>query len=84
MQRMSIEPIDPDRGIMERGAIRRFSERFERGPISCDQIGILGPQFLDWKVRPEQAAIGAEYLDRFFYNRGDVPRFVLVDEGAEG
>src|SRR5580698_2124702 len=80
---MSIESIDLGRSVVESRAIHRFPEWLERGSISRDQIGIFGPQFLDRKIRSEQAAVGAEYLDCFFYDSGNMAGIVVVDERAE-
>src|SRR5690242_17374614 len=77
------EAIDPHGGCPEdRVALGRAKKR-RRPDIGLDQVAVIGPQFLDRKIRAEEAAFGAEYCYRLGEDISDMGGIVAVNERSK-
>src|SRR5581483_222262 len=77
------EAIDAHRSPAENGLTLLGVKRSGGSAVGVHQITIARPKLFDRKVRPEQAAFGAEQRERVVQNFIDVRRIVAMDEGAD-
>src|SRR5262245_33310065 len=78
-----MEPIDFRRSVEERRTRGCRSEPLERQPVRRGEIRVARPQFLDRKIRFEQATRRAEHPHRFPNDGRDAVDIIAMDEGPE-